>query len=266
MANYRGWVNQSADEFLPDWLKSNLREVCECGYSMENYYNEKGMITKRRCSNPNCFHKLALKIVGMCDILQVKGIGEATAEKIVLENKLTNHYEALSKILNKKPRISLYTYLRIAFIEGIDTSWAEVTDVYSTLDDIFENYKGRYRTQLDKNKDLLYEGLKFVDVIEPYKPKYQAVLKGTVMISGNLRGWSNRNDFIASINQVMDGLVQLSVSENKRKTGILALIQEADTPHRGKYECARENGIPVKTPAEFQSMIASIVKEKLKLE
>ena len=107
MPNYVGWIKQADDLYLPAWLKDNLKDTCTCGSPMENYYNDKGCITKRRCANPYCYHKLALKIVGMCDILQVKGIGEATAEKIVKSRDLTNHYAVLPEILQEKPRISL---------------------------------------------------------------------------------------------------------------------------------------------------------------
>ena len=260
---YQGWVKQSEDEFLPVWLTSNLKDRCDCGYEMENFYNPDGHITKRRCSNPVCPHKLALKIVGMCNILQVKGIGEATGLKIVNEHNLTNHFAALPFILKEKPSVTLYMYLRMAFIEGIDKSWSEVTEKFTTLEDIFSSYRGNYRRQIDANKELLQEGLQYVDLQEAWKPKHEPLIRGTVMISGNLRGWTNRNDFINGINMVTDGYVQLTVAESKRKTGVLALIQEADTPNRGKAECALENGIPIKTPDEFKKWIIAELQKKL---
>lgn len=262
-----GWVLQSQDQQLPTWLTDNLPGVCECGYEFENYYNDKGAITKRRCSNPTCFHKLALKIVGMCDILQVKGVGEATAEKIVINNGLTYHLEALPHVIREKLNVSLYTYLRIQFIEGVDTSWSEVTDSYETLDDIFEKYQGRYRAQLDANKDTLYRGLEYIDVRVPEKQQFKTLMTGTVMLSGNIRGFTNRNDFIAAINYKLGGLVDLRISEHKRKTGIMALIQEKDTPNRGKAECALENHIPIMTPTEFQRWLGEkLISEIKKLE
>lgn len=258
-----GWVLQSQDKQLPDWLKDNLQAVCECGYEFENFYNEQGCITKRRCSNSQCFHKLALKIVGMCDILQVKGIGEATAEKLAVNNHLTSQLEALPYILKEKLSVSLYTYLRIQFIEGVDTSWAEVTDRFETLDAIFEKYQGKYRQQLDENRKQIYDGLQYIDVRIPKQARYKALITGTVMLSGNIRGYSNRNDFIAAINHQTEGVVDLRISEHKRKTGILALIQEKDTPNRGKAECALENNIPIMTPEEFQLWLVEEVKSRL---
>ena len=263
MPNYVGWVKQADDLYLPAWLKDNLKDTCTCGSPMENYYNDKGCITKRRCANPYCYHKLALKIVGMCDILQVKGIAEATAEKIVKSRGLTNHYAALPEILQEKPRISLYTFLRLSFIEGVDTSWGEVTDTYKTLDDIFASYKGKYRTLLDNNKELLYEGLKYVDVKMPKIQKYKCVLSCTVMLSGAIRGYDNRNVFIGCINEVMDGLVDIRIAEHKRATGVAALIQEKDTPNRGKAEVALSHGIPIMSPDEFKAWVVSEVKKKL---
>ena len=260
---YGEWIKQSEDKYLPAWLKDNLKEVCDCGCEMENYYNPEGRITKRRCSSPVCQFKVALKIVGMCNILQLKGIGEATARKIVANNHITNHYVALKYISQEKPSVNLYTFLRMAFIEGIDTSWSEVTSKYDNLDDVFANYNGQYRKVLEENKDMLYEGLQYVDLIQSWKPKFDAVLEGTVMISGNLHGWNNRNDFIAALNYASEGLVRIGVSEGKRKTGVLALIQEADTPNRGKAECALANGIPIMTPDAFNTWVTNIVKERM---
>lgn len=260
---YYGWVKQSEDEYLPEWLKSNIAEKCSCGSEMENFYNNDGRITKRRCSNSTCPHKIALKIVGMCDILQLKGIGEVTAEKLAINKSLNNQYEALPHILDSKPRISLYDFLRIAFIEGIDTSWSEVVENCESLDDVYSTYKGKYRNLLDSNKDLLYSGLNFVEIKQAWKPKHDAIITGTVMISGNLHGWNNRNDFIAGLNYVSDGYIRINVAESKRKTGVLALIQEADTPNRGKAECALANGIPIMTPAEFQAWVTEMLRNKL---
>ncbi|MBQ2885866.1 MAG: hypothetical protein IJE43_19245 [Alphaproteobacteria bacterium] len=258
-----GWVKQTEDNNLPKWLTDNIKSHCECGYEMENLYNKQERLSKRRCSNPKCPFKVALKIVGLCDILQIEGIGEANALKLVKNHNLNHQYEALPHLMNEKVRVNLYTFLRLAFIEGIDTSWGEVTKLYDNLDDVFEKYNGKYKDVLYANKELLYDGLKYVDLQQAWKPKYEPVLTGTVMISGSLRGWDNRNDFITGINYVMDGLVSLNVAESARKTNVLALIQEADQPNRTKAAVAKANGIPIKTPKEFQEYIMAEVAKRL---
>ena len=99
------------DEYLPKWLTNNLKSTCECGAEREDYYNEQERITKRLCANPVYCNKFALKIVGLCDILQVKEIGEATAKKIVKSNKPVNHYANIPYIIKNKPVVDLYTYI-----------------------------------------------------------------------------------------------------------------------------------------------------------
>ena len=81
------WVLQTEDRNLPEWLTSNLTHKCECGGEMENYYNEAGKITSRRCNNPSCFLRMAQKVVGICELLGVKGIGPEKSLSIIKSYK-----------------------------------------------------------------------------------------------------------------------------------------------------------------------------------
>lgn len=259
-----GWVLQEADKQLPEWLTDNLKAVCDCGGKMENFYNKRGEITARRCSNPKCPYMMARKIVGLCDILGVKGIGEATALKLIHTNNLNSHFEAIPFIFtDKKPQMSLYTFLRICFIHGIDTSWKLIIGENETLTQLYKNYNGQYRSLLEANKELILKGAEYVEFMQVTKPTLDAVVTGTVMISGNIKGFDNRNNFVYLINILSKGLIRLSISEHKRKTGIMALIQESDTPNKGKAECALSSGIPIMTPEEFKAFIYQELKKGL---
>lgn len=259
------WVLQKEDITLPEWLTSKLPATCGCGGDMENFYNNAGRITARRCSNPQCPYMMAEKIVGMCDILQVKGVGSKVAYKLIKDNNLQSHFEALPYIFTEgKPEVSLYDFLRMCFIQGIDTSWSAVSNKYSDILEVYENYDGEYRNVLEANKDMILQGAEFVSFKTGWKPKYDAVVEGIVMISGNLKGFDNRNSFIYAINKASNGLIRIAVSESKRKTGVMALIQEATTPNRGKAECALQNNIPIMTPSEFVSYTSRLLNERLK--
>ena len=253
------WVIQREDTQLPDWLKANLRETCKCGGLMENYYNDRGDITSRRCSNTKCPYRLAQKIVGVCDILEVKGIGPERALSLVQNYNLSTQYQAISHILKDKPTVSLYNFLRMSFIKGVDTGWSEVANKCTSLDECYTKYVGNLSRVLVQNRELLYDGLQYVNILQRKKQKFKPILTGTVMISGTLRGYENRNQYIAILNYASQGLINLSISESKRKTGILALIQEKDAPMRGKAECALQNGIPIMDPEQFSTFIQSII-------
>lgn len=257
------WVLQSEDKRLPKWLTDNLRSRCMCGAEMENFYNDADEITARRCSKPDCPYRMAQRVVGMCEILEIKGIGEKTALKIVKDRGLKSHLEALPYIYHEKLTVDLYTYLRILFVKGISTGWGTVTGSYKTLKDVLYKYKGKFAPELRERQDEILHGAELINIEEEEPQKFEPVITGTVMISGNIKGLSNRNSFIAALNKYSNGLISIGVSESKRKTGIMALIQEADTPNRGKAECAIENGIPIMTPDEFKVMIFSRLREKL---
>lgn len=257
------WKLQSEDSALPKWLTDNLASRCECGSEMENYYNDNGEITSRRCSNENCPFRMAQKIVGMCELLDLKGIGEKTAYKMIQQYKLKSHLDAIKYITDKKISINLYTFLRLLFVKGISTGWASIAEKYSTIEEMLEKYSGKYAGELRVRKDEILRAAGLFEWEAKKEFEYDPIIRGTVMISGNLRGWNNRNSFIAALNYGSKGLIQLGVAESKRKTGIMALIQEADTPNRGKAECALECGIPIMTPADFQSMIMKRLTDKL---
>lgn len=254
-----GWVKQIEDGNLPKWLTDNLKHQCDCGSEILNFYNPRGDITARKCSNPNCPYMLAERIVGMCELLGIKGIGSKTAYNLIKSHDLTSQFQALPYVLSSKPSVSLYTYMRMCFIEGIDTAWENVTKGYTEVHELFTKYNGQYKNILEDNKDIILSGVDYVTFSQGWRPEYKAKFTATVMISGNIRGFDKRNDFISAINVTSKGIVRLSVAEHKRATGIYALIQEADTPNRGKAECAIENGIPIVTPEEFQKDIAAII-------
>lgn len=256
------WITQKDDELLPVWLTENLISICSCGGYMENFYNDDQKITFRRCSNPECPFRLAQKIVSMCDLLGIKGVGPKSALNIVKSKSITNQYQAIPYIVSTKPTVSLYTFLRMSFTRGVDTGWGDVANKYSTLDECLAGYNGMLRTTLDKIKPILLDGQKYVNFVQVEKDEFKTLVTGTVMLSGTIKGFQERNDFIAGINKVSKGLVKLSISEHKRKTGIMALIQESDSPNRGKAECALENNIPIMTPEQFQSYIIELIQER----
>lgn len=257
-------MKQTEDNQLPNWLKENLRSKCDCGYEMENFYNKAGQITSRRCSNPECPHRMAQKITVMCDILKVKGVGYKTGLNLIRTHKLNSHFEAIPYICAEKPRASICDLLRCVFIQGVDTKWSEVDSKCATVEDIFTSYDGELKPLLLENKDEILEGAKYFSIIEKYKPTFEPVIVGTVMLSGNIKGLPNRNTFIAGVNYGYKGLVDIRIAEHKRKTGIMALIQEADSPRQGKAQCAEENGIPIMTPDEFKTFIANQLLVRMK--
>ena len=207
-----GWIRQVDDTMLPKWLTDNLPNKCQCGGDMMNYYNDAGAITSRRCGNPACPYHMAQKVVSMCDILKVKGIGPATALNIIQSSNLQNQYQAIPYILSEKPVVTLLDFLRMGFVRGIDKGWTEVTSECETLEDCFTRYHGSLRPALTANEELFRDGAKYVNIRVPEAKQFKALITGTVMISGTLRGYeNNRNSFIGTLNHYSRGTAQFSI-------------------------------------------------------
>ena len=258
------WVIQDGDMNLPAWLKDNLASNCTCGAKIENFYNPAGRITGRRCSNKSCPHAMAQKIVGMCEILGIKGIGPATAHDLIRQHGLKNHFEAVPYIASGGIQISLYNLLRCMFIQGISTRWSSVAKQCTDVLDLFEKYEGEYKDILLENKEAIIEASSYFKMAEKFRPLYRPCITGTVMLTGSFKDYPQREMLIVGLNHLTKGLVDISISKSKRKTGVMALVMEADSAKLGKYECAIENNIPVYTPQEFIQVVMNQLAEKMK--
>lgn len=256
-----GWIKQSSDKRMPDWLKENLKAECAyCGSEKENFYNDRGECTNRRCPNPECPGTVAQRIADMCEFLGIKGIKEGRGMQLVKDYGLKNHYQALPHILREKPRLYLSGFMRISFIRGIDTAWDQLCASATTLDELYTNVGVEVRRVLDGCMDKLRDGIQYVEIIPRVAYEFKPVVQGNVMITGVIPGFENRDDFVHALNQVGRGLIRLRVV-GKRKTDVLCLVKEKDTPVSGKVECALENGIPIKTSEEFKDWVMARIRE-----
>lgn len=260
-----GWILQEKDLELPAWVKDELPSTCSCGAPMANFYNAAGKVTARKCTNESCPKTIGRKIEAMCDILKMNGIGYETGLRYATQHKMKSHFEAVPLIWSVTPTVTLYQYLRCCFIPGVDTRWAEVAEKCDNIDDVFSKYKGQYAQLLKENEQLIREGAEYFEISESWKPAFEPLIRGTVMMSSEVKGFANRENFIAGINQASEGLISLNVINHKRQSGVLALIQEADSPRHSKYMFATENGIPVMTPADFQNKMLKQLLAKLQL-
>lgn len=259
------WVKQKDDEIIPKWLKDNIPESCRCGGNMMNYYNPRGDITGRKCDNPKCPYMMAEKVASMCDLLGIKGFGSKTALARIKSNNLTTHFQCLPFITQNKPNVSMFTYMRMCLIEGIDTGWKKAIGDFKNMESFLSEYKGDLREIINDNIDLIRDGLNYVTVQEGWRPKYKAVVSGNVMLSGSFKNFQDKNDLIKAINLITEGAARFDIV-GKRKTNVYALITEPDEKKHAKYFTAKEEGIPIMSPDEFQIHIAEIISKNKPLQ
>lgn len=255
-----GWVLQTKDTNIPDWLMSSLDPYCSCGAEKENFYNNAGECTSRRCSNKKCPETMASKIADMCTLMGIQGVKDGKGLRLVREHKLGSHFEALPLLLSEKPTMYLSDYMRICFIPGVDTAWHSLCGNASTIEDLMQKVPEKYKLLIEQSIDEIKAGLNYVVIKGREQQNNKPLLTGNVMISGNIRGFNVREDFIKGVHAFTKGLAQFNVV-GKRKTNVLCLIQEADEPRRGKAACALENGIPIMTPAEFMEFTVKKLSE-----
>lgn len=258
------WITQKDDIRIPDWLSMNLKSTCDyCGTEKENYYNANGRCTNRRCPNTTCPATLAKKAESMFKILNVKGLGFKTALNAIKANGYKSHFDCLALCAEGERKVSLGTYLRLCFIEGVDSEWESVAAPYDTLEALYENYSGKQRYLLDEYKSVVEYGINLFSIIPRETSAFEAVFSGNVMITGDIKGFTDRKSFIYAINKALNGLASLNYVE-KRKTDVVCLIKEDGSPVTAKVKVAIESGIPIMTPSEFTEWVIAEVERRLK--
>lgn len=249
------WVEHLEDPYMPTWLKSSLPKKCPyCGSSMMNYYNEDLRCTNRKCSNDTCYGFVAAKADFARKIIGIKGVGFAGCLKEATLIKATSPFQ-LFKLWEIKPTITLEQFLRMHCFEGIDSEWERITktlNVY-TLDELYENYGGKWRGLLESNKEMLYSNLEYIAL----KPRpVMLVEQGpskvfNVMITGTPNGYRTKEEFIDTLNVACKGRIVILHQKTKRQSGVDFLIREPGSATRGKVEAAKRGGIPIVTSEQF---------------
>lgn len=248
------WVTHDEDQFMPDWLKSEIPGKCpECGAPILNGYNENNECTRRICSNTACPKMIGARVGQMCTVLGIAGIKEGNGYRVVKERNLTNHFDAIPYILDEKPTITTKDLFQLLFIFGAGTEFDSYCAEYDTVDEIIANYHGKFYGDLYDRLDLI-ERAKEVFNIKSCKNtmiKYNPIMTGVVVIHGEIPGVSNRDTVIPSINNLTQGLTQFSYSPHKRLTGLYCCISEDKSSTSGKVMAAKQANAPIYTYKEF---------------
>lgn len=249
------WFRMSQDTRLPDWLKKNLNETCPiCGSEIENGYNKNGECTRRRCTNDECLAMIAERIGKMCDLLGIKGIKSGIGLQYAKTHNMKSHFEAVPLIVRDgKPRITLSMLLRCCFLYGIDAECDAIASHYSSVSEMLNEYNGKHKQLLLENHSKLLEAEKYFDIIkiERQEKKFDSVVFGDIVITGEIPGFANRDTFVPLVNKFYRGLVEFGYSRSRRKTGLYCCIAQDKSATTGKVQDAKEGGFPIYTVEEF---------------
>ncbi|MBR3598669.1 MAG: hypothetical protein IKL53_02200 [Lachnospiraceae bacterium] len=260
------WIEHESDEFIPNWLKVGLPTKCRyCGSPMLNYYNDDYRCTNRKCSNDKCYGFVAARADFARKLLGIEGVGFAGCLRDAQMFKADSPF-VLLKAWGINPVVSLDQYLRIHCFEGIDSEWERIVNslgVY-TLDELYEQYDGKWRNLLLENKELLYNNLQYVTLKQ--RPSYMKNSNGpqltyTIMITGTPIGFDTKEHFINSVNEACMGRIIVLHQKTKKQSGVDFLIREPGSTTRGKVDAANRAGIPIVTSQQFIAYLTSKLLE-----
>lgn len=259
------WVNQIEDSNLPMWISEALPGTCKyCGSLMQNYYNDYGRCTNRRCSNPACAGFVAARADFVRKLLKLEGLGFKSCLRDVRISHAENHFQLL-EYWGIHPTVSLSLFLRMHCFEGIDNEWEDIvqsTGSY-TLDELFERYNGKWKALMNDNKELLYSNLKYFNIAgkptDLVKSGPRLVL--TIMITGTPIGFASKEDFVDTLNAICRGLIVIKHQKTKRQSNVHCLIREPGSKTRGKVDAAIKGGIPILTSSQFVQFLTEQMKK-----
>lgn len=237
---------------LPDWVKNNMQMTCSYCNSFLCDNSDTGVTTARWCSNPKCPGHMAHKMKFVSDFFHVKNFGPQTALSYIRQHKCDNHLEILKEwFKEEKPLVSLSDIAVLACIEGYgETQARNNLNAFSSFTTYFANVTSP-NDILVKNKEYLLKCESYFNVKAPL-----SVNKMLVMGTGSFHGFNNRDEYFAQLNDAFGQFIQI-IQTGKRKTGVSYLIKEKDAVDHSKSQIAREQGIPVLTPAEFFDLLQS---------
>lgn len=238
---------------LPEWAMNNMKMICDyCGsYIVDN--GDKGGTTARWCCNPACPGHLCHKAKELANFFNIKGFGPATALQIIKLEKYTNHFQFIPRwFKDKKPLLTLPEIAVLACIEGYGAPTAnKELSHYASFTEYFNTVPFPNPLLVSNKETLLY-----AETLFAIKPPV-AQRKMFVMGTGSFHGYNNREEYFSLLNDAYGAYINV-IQTGKRKTGISYLIKELDAVDHSKSKIAKECGIPIVTPTEFLSIIASM--------
>lgn len=245
------------NENIPYWLSPYIKKNCPyCGAPIVDDGPETStgfLLTQRWCPNIKCQGHMGYKILEIAKYLKIVGIGEKTAIGMVYSHQLENHLQAIPYLCAEKPYVHLWEVGKLAQIRGISDKWQELTRGYFNFTDYFENAKN-IPPIIEVNRQYLEYAESFFRLKPPLSRRYIEV-----MVSGSIHGFSNRNDYIAWLNEQVGGYIQIVVTG--KKLSVCALVKEPSSADHSKTDYALDHGIPIFSSEEFTRFICDTVKQ-----
>lgn len=244
---------------IPQWLKPHMKLYCECGNPIvdDGPVDYRGVmkLTQRKCADPLCPYHMAEKMNLLAKRLDIKGIGSATCLDIIKQYNIKNHLEVLKMWFTEKLKVDLYEVGEMSYIYGIDSKWKELLAGYTSFEEFFENAYNIPEIVLN-NKELLIHNQKYFNIKN--KPMTRSVIR--VMITGSIKGFSSRGEFLDTLNKHYEG--KFRIEDNKKTVrGTLCLIKEPESVDYTKSDIAIKNGIPIVSSADFMKLLEEVVED-----
>ncbi len=250
------------NKLLSDEVIECIPSRCECGAPIE--FTDS--LRQIYCSNARCIYKVASRLEAMAKKLKVDGFGESTCITLCKEFGIISPYQVylldkkvqdgakssvsafekkINAICDKENRkVQLWEVVKLAGIPSIETTAYKIFEGYNSLTEAFDDIeKGQvpfiaerlglrnaessimavniYNTLLEYKDELLFGEKQF----EIYQPVGDTI---SIAITGGVRGYRNKSEFIKFINNRYNGRVNAMLASSVTQS-IDILVADGDT-------------------------------------
>lgn len=246
MAEWMTTTRLFDEGIIPASFKGKIMEMCPYdGLPILRDINLKDA----RCANIACFGHIRMRAVRMFSKLGVKNLGMATCGDMLQRYGCTYHFELIPVVFDDPPLLHLWEVADIADIPGYSDKLQDILAGYSSFEEFFADNP---KSSLVIYKDYLIDCAKQFKVRPALAKKYI-----TVMITGNIPGYSNRESFIKQCNDILGEFIRVKLA---RSAILSADYLITVNPHSSsvKADKARASGTPIVTPGMFISELRRI--------
>lgn len=237
---------------VPIKYGAKMQIKCVCGGTLLR--NEKLTIT--RCSNKYCYMHMAYRGARMMKYLGVKGCAEETCKKMLINGGYKTHFKLMKDVFKDvKPSVFLWEIAKLACIDGYDGECNRIFGKYSSFKDYFD-CNVRPPSEILEMKQELIDAEQYFDIKKPLMG-----IDMYIMIHGEISGFRNREDYVAYINSNCGNIIHV-IEKGLGNDRSFLVTEDPNSGHR-KNVRARNVGIPIVSPMEFEQRLLGLVAERL---
>jgi NAD-dependent DNA ligase len=228
---------------IPERFREVLNHKCtdkNCGYPL--VVNE--ALTRKRCVNPACPMHMKYRAAEVLRFLKVTGIGEETCYGLIVNNKLTSHFQVIPLVLAEKPRMELWQVAKYCFTPDISDGWVNHLGGRSDPEGLPRD--------LQMYESTIRNAMQYFDIVQHSQKDFTV----HIAVHGGLGTYGSRDDFPSLCNALVGNRVNTILKSSVTNTVHFLVTYQPNDTSCAKVKKALERGVDIVTPEQYIAWMA----------